>query len=50
MLLFYLVAVFADFLAYADPHATDARRGYIPPQSIHWFDGDGSFRPYVMAS
>jgi peptide/nickel transport system permease protein len=47
VLLFYLAAVFADFLAYADPEASDARRGYIPPQSIHWFDGDGSFRPCV---
>lgn len=45
--LFYLVAIFADFLAYADPDASDARRGYIPPQSITWFDSDGSFRPYV---
>jgi peptide/nickel transport system permease protein len=45
--LFYLVAIFADFLAYADPEASDSRRGYIPPQTIHWFDADGSFRPYV---
>lgn len=45
--LFYLVAIFADFLAYADPDASDARRGYISPQSITWFDSDGSFRPYV---
>lgn len=47
--LFYLVALLADFLAYADPHATDARRGYIPPQPIYWFDDDGSFRPHVHA-
>jgi len=47
VVLFYLVAVFADFLAYADPEASDSRRGYIPPQSIHLFDGDGSFRPFV---
>jgi peptide/nickel transport system permease protein len=47
VVLFYLVAVFADFLAYADPEASDSRRGYIPPQSIHLFDTDGSFRPYV---
>jgi peptide/nickel transport system permease protein len=45
--LFYLVAIFADFLAYTDPEASDARRGYIPPQSITWFDSDGSFKPYV---
>jgi peptide/nickel transport system permease protein len=45
--LFYLVAIFADFLAYTDPEASDARRSYISPQSIQWFDSDGSFRPYV---
>ncbi|MET0653490.1 MAG: ABC transporter permease [Hyphomicrobiaceae bacterium] len=45
--LFYLVAVFADFLAYTDPEASDSRRGYIPPQTITWFDSDGAFRPYV---
>jgi peptide/nickel transport system permease protein len=44
--LFYLVAIFADFLAIADPHATDARRSFIPPQSIVWFD-DGAWRPHV---
>lgn len=44
--LFYLVAIFADFLAYTDPEASDARRGYIPPQSISWFD-NGAFKPYV---
>ena len=31
--LFYLVAIFADFLAITDPHATDARRSFIPPQA-----------------
>jgi peptide/nickel transport system permease protein len=45
--LFYLVAVFADFLAYTDPEASDSRRGYIPPQTITWFDADGAFRPHV---
>jgi len=44
--LFYLVAIFADCLAIADPHATDARRSYIPPQAIHLFD-EGGFHPYV---
>jgi peptide/nickel transport system permease protein len=45
VILFYLVAIFADFLAYADPYATDADRSLIPPQSIHWFDG--GLHPYV---
>jgi len=45
---FYLVAIFADFFATVDPHASDAQRSLIAPQSIHWFD-DGRFRPYVFA-
>lgn len=49
VILFYLVAILADFLAVTDPHATDARRSYVPPQAIHWFDADGSFRPHVYA-
>jgi peptide/nickel transport system permease protein len=28
---FYLVAIFANFLATSDPHATEAGRSYIPP-------------------
>ena len=44
--LFYVVVVFADFLAVADPHATDARRSFIPPQGISLFD-DGAWRPHV---
>jgi peptide/nickel transport system permease protein len=43
---FYLVVLFADFFAYADPHASDAQRSLIEPQSIHWFD-EGRFHPYV---
>ena len=46
VVLFYLVAIFADFLATIDPHDTDAKRSYIPPQSIHWFD-EGRFAPHV---
>ena len=41
--LFYSVAVFADFLAIAEPHATDARRSYIPPQAIHIGDDGAPF-------
>ena len=47
--LFYLVAVFADVLAYAPPFDTEAARSYIPPQPIHWFDADGNFHPHVYA-
>ena len=44
--LFYAAVLLADFLAYADPEASDAQRGLIAPQPIHWFD-DGRFAPYV---
>ena len=44
--LFYVVVVFADFFAYADPFAADAQRTLLPPQPIHLFD-EGRFSPYV---
>jgi peptide/nickel transport system permease protein len=44
--LFYVVALFADFFAYADPQESDAQRSLMAPQPIHWID-DGSFKPYV---
>jgi peptide/nickel transport system permease protein len=47
VLLFYLVVVFADFLAYSDPLASEAQRSLLPPQRIHWFDG-GRFAPHVF--
>ncbi|MGE3743391.1 MAG: ABC transporter permease [Geminicoccaceae bacterium] len=47
VVLFYMVAIFADFLATIDPHDTDAKRSYIPPQAIHWFD-EGRFAPHVF--
>ena len=50
VILFYLMALFADFLAVTNPHATEATRSYVPPQSIHWFDENGAFRgPHVYA-
>lgn len=48
LVLFYLVALFADFLAHADPSESDAQRSLIAPQAIHWFD-EGRFRPHVYA-
>jgi peptide/nickel transport system permease protein len=42
----YLVAIFADVLAPADPEAYVARYTYAPPQMLHLFD-DGRFSPYV---
>ena len=43
---FYLVVLGADFLAYADPNASEAQRSLMPPQAIHLFDG-WRFRPHV---
>ncbi|MBI2456675.1 MAG: ABC transporter permease, partial [candidate division NC10 bacterium] len=44
--LFYLVVIFADFLAYSNPLASEAQRSLLPPQPIHWFDG-GRLSPHV---
>ena len=46
LILFYLVAFCADFLAYVDPEASEAYRSLMKPQPIHWLD-EGSLRPYV---
>ncbi len=46
VLLFYLVVIFADFLAYSNPLASEAQRSLLPPQRIHWFD-NGRFAPHV---
>ncbi|MBD8065833.1 ABC transporter permease [Devosia sp. PTR5] len=47
---FYLVAVFAEFLAPTDPGAYSARYTYAPPQGIHFFVSDENgwhFQPHV---
>ena len=46
VILFYLVVVFADFLAYSDPLASEAQRSLLPPQRIQWLD-NGRFDPFV---
>jgi peptide/nickel transport system permease protein len=46
VVLFYLVVAFADFLAYADPRASEAQRSLIAPQVLHVID-DGRLSPYV---
>jgi peptide/nickel transport system permease protein len=48
VLLFYLVALFADFLSTSDPDASEGQRSMMPPQAIQFFD-DGSFSPHVYA-
>jgi peptide/nickel transport system permease protein len=48
LILFYLVVIIAPFLAYADPEVSEAQRGLMKPQPIHWFE-DGKLRPHVYA-
>ena len=49
LVIFYAVVLFADFLAYSDPLASEAQRGLIPPQPIHFVNQDGKFGLYVDA-
>ena len=37
--LFYFVVLFPEFLAIHDPHTTQSRRVFVPPQRVHLFDG-----------
>ena len=46
LILFYMVVILANFLAYADPNDSEAQRSLTPPQRVYFFD-DGKFRPYV---
>jgi len=48
ILLFYLAAVGADFLATADPERSDAILNLMPPQPVKFFD-NGAWRPHVCA-
>lgn len=48
VLFFYAVVAFADFLAYADPNASEAQRGLIAPQPIYFTYPDGTFGPHVL--
>ncbi|WP_127753235.1 ABC transporter permease [Devosia sp. 1566] len=51
VVLFYLVALIAEFLAPQDPSDYSARYTYAPPQGLHFFaqneDGSWSIGPYV---
>jgi peptide/nickel transport system permease protein len=51
VLVFYLVAIFAEFLAPFSPHAYNPRYTYAAPQGLHIFDRDPSgslvIRPFV---
>lgn len=50
LLILYTVALFADFIAPADPNAHSARYTFAPPQALHLFqsvDGGFAFSAYV---
>lgn len=48
VLLFYVVAIFVEFIAPYDPSAQAATRVYHPPSAIHLRDADGfSLRPFI---
>jgi peptide/nickel transport system permease protein len=46
VIFFYLVALFADFLAYSDPQFVEAQRSLLSPHGIQWMD-NGKFAPFV---
>ncbi|MBX3002264.1 MAG: ABC transporter permease [Caldilineaceae bacterium] len=48
VILFYLAALFASFLAISNPVDGRSARAIVPPQPIRFFEG-GQFRPYVCA-
>ena len=45
---FYLVVLGADFLAYADPNASEAQRSLMPPQGVRLFDDGPQLRDRVL--
>ncbi len=47
IIIFYLVVIGADFVAYSDPEVTEANNSQMPPQPIRFFD-EGVFRPHVL--
>jgi len=46
IVLFYLVAIFCEFLAPYPLEARDSKYALAPPQRVHWFR-EGRFGPYV---
>lgn len=47
LLIFYIIVLFAEFFAYADPLDSEAQRSLLPPQPIHFFD-EGRWSPHVF--
>ena len=46
--LFYMVGLNAEFFATSDPLESASKRGLMPPQRVHLFDG-WRFSPHVFA-
>jgi peptide/nickel transport system permease protein len=48
LVIFYMTAVFCEFIATMDPHERHTRYIYCPPQRVHFVDEEGfHFRPFV---
>jgi peptide/nickel transport system permease protein len=47
MILIYLIALFADFLAPFDPTLTNSIYLYVPPQPLHFRDAQGQLGAYA---
>lgn len=48
LVIFYLIAIFCEFIATQDIHERHPQYIYAPPQRIHFFDSGGfHFRPFV---
>ena len=49
LILFYIIALFAGFIAPYDPEKFNAKTKFVPPQTITFFNADGDFslRPGV---
>lgn len=48
VILYYLLALGAEFFSVSDPREGRSARAVVPPQPIHLFD-EGAFRPHVCA-
>lgn len=49
LLVLYLTAAFAEFIAPSDPNATASKYPYAPPQGLHVIDPSGGLHLYVHA-
>ena len=47
LIVFYLTAIFADFVAPYSPYASQENGSLLPPTEIHWSDGRGLTTPFV---